>query len=246
MKYLIFALLVGVVIPLYFQDKTTIDLTTSVNQPPSITLIDTLSGTLELQKVTSFEKGYYVPLYMGKLKDTIALNYHIARADYELPEWKGSHPEPGSEDLKLIVDTQHIIGRAGWFFPPPPPPVGYKFKPIRQIANSPFRKASFLVFIENTSSDTVFARYGWHLPMFLEAQDSCNVWRPIQKIYRYGCGMGWKAYSLPPNYITLTSCPIFEGNFRTKMRLVFGFEEQVRSNEFEGWMNYGQFRNRGY
>lgn len=54
------------------------------------------------------------------------------------------------------------------------------------------------------------------------------------------CGNGVGTIILPPNEIVLSSAPIFNGNFKTELRLTVP-KTDIYSNTFDGSINYRQF-----
>lgn len=95
------------------------------------------------------------------------------------------------------------------------------------------------VLIINEESDTIEISYGDYLPMIMEAMDSTGQWRPIQEMFQYMCGNGLGTYLLPPNNCVLTFAPIFNGEFKTKIRFTIG---NNHSESFNGSIHYRQFK----
>lgn len=97
----------------------------------------------------------------------------------------------------------------------------------------------FPVMLTNLDTDTIFIGYGRHIPIVMEATDSLGNWKPIQERFIYMCGNGVGSIILPPNECVLTLTPIFQGNYRTKLRLTLG---DNHSKPFIGFINYRQFQ----
>lgn len=101
---------------------------------------------------------------------------------------------------------------------------------------------SYPVFIENVSNDTLSIGFGNRIYPIVEANDSLGNWRPIQKPGTYYCGTGLQSFYLEPNNILISSCKLYDGDFYTKLRLVLITNTgMIKSNEFEGTINYPQF-----
>ncbi len=82
--------------------------------------------------------------------------------------------------------------------------------------------------------------------LILEAQDKNKVWRPIEKHLEMLDSYDENIAGLLPGHIAITTVPVFNGPFKTKLRLrLSGAIEESRpvfSNEFEGTINYTQFQ----
>ena len=215
----------------------------------AIELIDTFRNELQLDTATSVTTAEFHPMYIGEIKDSIVLSYSSGANGYLTFDW-GRFRHPDISDLSIFVDTTQTIGSVSEkvFLPPPPPPshnqppleeTEWKIKPHRG------RTTSYPVIIKNRSTDTLMIGYGAFLPMVIEAQDSLGIWRAIQEPFFYWCGTGLTCKYLPPDDVAISSCKLFEGDYETKMRLVFGWELTMESNEFIGSMNYAQFDNSG-
>ena len=113
-------------------------------------------------------------------------------------------------NLKIEVDTNQYIGN------------------IRK---------TYAVFITNMDKDTAIIAYRSEIPAIMEARDKKGEWRPIQEPLK-GCGFEVHSVKLPPNEMVLTSAPVFEGEFKTELRIKIG---ENYSNPFFGSINYGQF-----
>lgn len=99
----------------------------------------------------------------------------------------------------------------------------------------------FPIMLTNRDTDTIFIGYGTHIPLVMEAMDSLGNWKPIQERFIYMCGNGVGSIILPPDESVLTLAPIFQGNYKTKLRLTIG---DNHSKPFIGFINYRQFQSR--
>lgn len=208
----------------------------------SIELIDTFTNDLEFDVATSVTTAEFHPMYMGIGKDSIHLNYWPGEIEYLSFSWD-EFRTPDSNDLKIHVDTSQIIDSVNRrAIPPPPPPPNSEeeAKPWERKLNRGKIK-SYPIIMKNVSEDTLSVGYREYIPLIIEAKDSSGNWRPIQEPYRYYCGTGLPNYHLPPKEIVIASCKLFEGDYETEMRITFGFDRVIKSNEFKGQINYKQF-----
>ncbi|MFI2743333.1 hypothetical protein ACG2LH_11370 [Zhouia sp. PK063] len=113
-----------------------------------------------------------------------------------------------------------------------------KERAINQYSDEDIFYQAYPVYIKNEEEDSVIIGYDRFIPLILEAKDSLNQWRPIEKNYKFKCGMGISGIILPPKYVIISSKIIFKGNFKTQLRLKLG---NNYSNEYMGYINYSQF-----
>lgn len=102
---------------------------------------------------------------------------------------------------------------------------------------APLYKA-YPVLLTNSATDTIQIGYGDFMYITMEARDRSGKWRPIERRFTPGCGHGIKNIILPPGEVVLTSAIIYQGNYKTRLRLKLG---KNYSKEFSGSINYGQF-----
>lgn len=166
-------------------------------------------------------------------------------------------------------DTLFMYPLLGFIYPPPPPPghegdytfdsgdytnpyesylVDFFEKSYRRAADSKTEIRvdttarignAFPVYLTNKSADTIAIGFGERIPILLEALDSTGTWKPIQERFYYMCGTGLSTVILPPNEIAVTFVPIFNGNYKTKLRVTNGSNH---SKPFEGHLFYTQFQ----
>lgn len=221
------------------QDATTALIHRPQEELEHLVLIDTFNNQLQPDTAYSITEAEFHPMYMGKKQDSISLNYWIGDIEYATMYWE-EYKSPDSNDLNIFVDSTQIIGSVNNFYIPPP----LSFEEENEKWKRTFVRGkikSYPIIIKNNSVDTLKVGYGDYIPMIIEAKDSLGNWKPIQKPYIYFCGTGLTMYFLPPEEIIITSCKLFEGEYKTKMRIVFGFERTIQSNEFTGKINYEQF-----
>lgn len=188
-----------------------------------------------LEKDTSFEisEAQFSPLYIGDFKKDIILIYKtekIGNRTYDLLDYD-LYKRPDTSSIRIFIDTNRIIGS---------PMSVWEYYDKPEYRNS---KIAYPVFISNISVDTLNIGLGNILPMVIEAKDENGNWKPIQNEFIYDCGTGLTIIYIAPNQITITSMKLFHGDFKTKLRLVFGyFNDKVYSNEIDGYINIEQFK----
>jgi hypothetical protein len=215
-----------------------------------LVLLDTHTNILVEDTATSFSIANYRPLYIGPRLDSIRLNYDVYDFSVNHDYWKYAHGD--SMSINIYVDTTQYVGSAGCVFRPPPPPPprnsdmhDYGF--VRYQGQTVFRGdyKSYPVLIQNTSYDTLNIGFCKYILLRLEAQDIFGEWRLLQGFFDPTCENG-NHFPLPPDHIIISSCPIFKGWYRTKLRLVYGltygygYEQPVYSNTFYGNIDYRQ------
>ncbi len=209
------------------------------SQFEKVVLVDTFHNELQLDTASFITEAEFHPMYIGKIRDSIALKYRSRAIKNRTLHWKENR-RPNSADLEIFVDTTRKIGSAtNIFIPPPPGPQASKVD--WNLLDHRGKISSYPVMLANHSGETLNIGFGEYLPLLIEARDSLGNWRPIQEAYRYHCGTGLTSFYLPPEEILITSCKQYSGDYRTTMRLVLESENPAYSNEFYGAINYQQF-----
>jgi hypothetical protein len=169
------------------------------------------------------------PLYIGPFRDTVRLSRHWTELDayYVYGRDKENLQKPDSGGMELLVDTSVIIANQLAF------PLGS----LNQIQS--FR--AYPVLLVNTSGHAWNIGSGFHIPVILEAVDHKGNWRPIEEPYLYKCGTGMNSIRLPAGDIAITSVPVHQGSFKTRLRLRF---RHMLSNVFSGSIEPTQFDSR--
>jgi len=99
---------------------------------------------------------------------------------------------------------------------------------------------AFPVAIENISLDTVnigYHRFILKLSLVAEAKDSTGEWKSIEERMPWGSGTGLNSVVLPPSGLAISSIPIYNGDFKTKVRLRM---YDIVSNEINSQIDYDQ------
>lgn len=196
-----------------------------------IILIDTIKSQLRKSTVTWKTKTDFRPIYIGQEKDSILLNYKFDYIDYTNHGWAFFQRKDTLNSLIIFVDTSRIIGVPTFW----------------ENKDSFNRTQAYPVFIKNMSlSDTIVIGFGKYFPLIMEAQNHLGEWKLIQQHHTYSHTFGKFQFYLPPENIAITTCKLYEGNFRTKIRLRFGWKGNLYSNEFWGTINSTQFEENKY
>jgi hypothetical protein len=131
------------------------------------------------------------------------------------------------KQLQIIIDTSK---KANWY--------GYN---------------AMKLLVANASPDTLyFDAQDSRLYLKMQAQDKNGVWKDIEYLPSSWCGNSYHTLFLAPNELWEFSTPVYQGEFKTKIRaqLIYkkvkhgGDKENIYSNEIEGTINPGQFWNK--
>jgi len=202
------------------------------NKFENIILDDRFSNKLYPENSDSITVAEYSPLFIGKYSPKINLSYLYYKTIEKFTFVKeDKYKLPKKDSIKIFVDTTRTIGT----------PMGlYGYSHIEKRND----KIAFPIFMENVSQDTVQIGYAGYLPLLIEAKDQKGNWKPIQKTLRFECGTGIFGFYLSPNNMLVSSIKIYDGNFNTKLRLVYELSnEKIYSNEVNGKINSNQFEN---
>lgn len=203
-------------------------------------------------------------LYIGKLKDSIKLNYTYHDFPFGPPP-----PPPEKMSKADSIEWRNIIDPFVKSFKEHPiypyyreleykeEYIGWnKAKMLIEVDTSTITKQlvdygysegkfhpAYPVLIQNLEKDTIQIGYDRFIPIILEAKDSTGTWKPIENMFRFMCGMGIGSIILPPKEIVITSKRFFNGKYSTILRIKLGTNY---SNTFNGTINYSQFENPVY
>ncbi len=187
---------------------------------------------------------FYPCLYIGAISDTIALNYPAKIGQFLI----GGPPKGflkgyyDSSLVQILVDTSQTLLTP--IIPRPIPSPHNK-------SQLPPAYLSHPVFIMNYSSDTIQIGTGypgfhtdvvdnsWILCL-MEGVDSIGEWNLIEHLQFRMCGTGLENVMLPPNNIAITTMPIYEGTYKTRLHLTSCLD--ANSNVFYGSINKHQFQ----
>lgn len=109
------------------------------------------------------------------------------------------------------------------------------------------------LYVANTSKDTMFFEaQDSRLYLKIQAQDRQGEWKDIEYLPSSWCGNSYHTLFLAPNEIWEFATPMYEGEFKTKIRAHLLYRKSneqenndfIYSNEIEGYVNPGQFWNK--
>lgn len=109
------------------------------------------------------------------------------------------------------------------------------------------------LFVANTSADTLyFEAQDSRLYLNIQALDRNGEWKDIEYLPSSWCGNSYHSLFLAPNEGWDFATPVYEGEFKTKLRAKLLYkksmeqetDEVLYSNEMEGSINPGQFWNK--
>lgn len=182
----------------------------------------------------------YTYAYIGEYADTIFIDYHLAYIQMSPP-----HPLPPSDSLSnqtRQTDLSKSYKKSKYYFQR-----GLGFKHWSKadfeitVDTSTIIEGGFPIMIRNLDKDSAAVAYGSHIPLIMQAKDTAGVWKPIERRFVYGCGVGLGTLVLPPDEIVLSFAPVQKGNFETELRLAL---DSCFSNTFRGSINLRQFESR--
>jgi len=188
--------------------------------------------------------AYYPCFYIGSIEDTIPLNYPAKIGQFLKEKQPRVFPKGyyDSSLVQIIVDTSQTLLTP--IIPPPIPPPHSKSKLAPAYISYP-------VFIVNYSNDSIEIGNGYQelntdevyssdIACLTEGIDSEGNWSLVEHIHMRMCGTGLERIMLPPNTIAITTIPIYEGTYKTKLHLTSFMD--VNSNVFYGSINKLQFQ----
>lgn len=176
----------------------------------------------------------YRPYYIGSIKDTIYPDPFINFSPLPPPlKMKGSKKnnikEIENSFKKYYIEWTEKTSFKNWT----------QAKVELRIDTALKMSKLYPLLLINKDVDTCLIGYGNYIPIMMEALDSTQNWQPIQKVFIYQCGVGIGSIILPPHECLLTFAPIFNGSYKTKLRVAIG---NNHSEPFDGSITYGQFR----
>ncbi|MGH1338959.1 MAG: hypothetical protein ACRBFS_22780 [Aureispira sp.] len=221
-------------------------------------IIDTTKFKVSRREATWRSTANYELLYIGQWKDTIQPNYKLKYNLSFTPPLPTPLDNNFSKSDTFDLHNERTDNQTSSYYIDWLAPNNYKswqkanllitVDTTQRVKNDdthvnikePFFDA-YPVLIENKDLDTITIAYGNFVPLITEAKDSTGNWRPIEERWIYGCGNGVGSVILPPQEIALSATMIYHGIYKTTLRLRI---DSVFSNEFNGQINYRQFKSR--
>jgi hypothetical protein len=174
----------------------------------------------------NMQSGYYYPLYIGEITDTIAINKLKYSVTHFMSDYRDgrdySYPEDSSV-LKIFIDTTRFIC--------------YTEKSYGKDTFSLKYYNGYPLILLNNSSDTVRVASGPFIPAKLEALTPEGKWQAIEQELIPMDENGLNRLFLPPRYTVICAIPVYKGDFDTKLRLKF---RNFTSAPFSGSINITQ------
>ncbi len=221
-------------------------------------------------QINSKEMMISEPIVYGiNVKDTLKISGSFNYLSHNFDELLRSEFNKAEDSILIFVDTKqlnfHTSEMNFYSILPPPPPSLNNSEPFD--VNSEYNYSNDLqiskrlrtererkhyktlpVFIFNNSK---FGRViskpivNGDLFMQVQAKDKNNQWKPIEYNYVPGfiCGTGHQDYFLKPKHFIVSTIRKYSGDYLTKMRVKLMSSQKIYySNEFEGEINYSQFK----
>jgi hypothetical protein len=195
-----------------------------------VNFVDIFQNNLIKDNSQQITISQFPPVYIGKLKNRIKLNYIIEKIGNRTEEWD-KYSLPSVSSITISIDTTRNIPSTTDVFP--------LYKLGGNVENKNI--SAYPVFIQNISIDTVQIGFGDIIPMVIEAKDKKGIWRPIQKRFRYDCATGLTSFFLAPNQISISTMKQFKGTFKTELRIVYLAKKKIYSNTITGNIDPKQF-----
>ncbi len=222
-------------------------------------------------QVNSKEMMISEPIVYGvNVKDTLKLSgsFDYFTNDYREPLLNDLNNE--ADSIMIFVDTSQLnfhtneMNFYSLIPPPPPPPINYKessddieeydysydtiqLMKLRTLRERIHYKTLPVYIFNNSESDRVISKpiVNGDLFMQVQAKDKNRNWKPIEYNYVPGfiCGTGHRDYLLKSKRFIVSTIKKYSGDYKTKMRVKFMSQEKIYySNEFDGAINYSQFK----
>ena len=199
----------------------------SFNFPKIIRYLQPKHLLKESKQVTSEEREVQ---YIGGYKDTLVIkkNGFDLIKEYKIPVKEGRysyfHPFYADSGITILIDTTQILA-------------------LQEVIWKGEKKINIVydaipVILQNKTDSLAVVGYGKRIPIVLEALDTDNKWKPIEKPYIYKCGTGLHNILLKPKDLICVLVPKHKGTFKTQLRL--RLRDNI-SNPFWGEINRSQF-----
>jgi len=213
---------------------TKTELKLEIQPENQIVYIDSEKDSLKIETAKYRDVANFNPLYIGKKIDTIVLNYSDKVLEFDSLIYSLSWPNKG--DINITVDTSQYIGSIGEIRDIKTDSLGRVTSYYKKI-----KSLAYPVIIENLSKDCLIIFSDKYVPLTIEILNQKDEWVRIQSWHEYQCPEGIYFHGIPSNEILITSCKLFLGNVKVKMRLAYSGNKDLVSNEFYGQVNQAQY-----
>jgi len=177
--------------------------------------------------------GLFEPLYIGKVDSLISTQKsYLEDSRYN---WRTKNLKNfGKTDANILlqIDTTNIIYQKNFN-------IDYDSSYESDLIQSKYYY-SYPVYMMNNDVENLTVGWGDIIPITKQAKDSMGNWRTVETAFTHMCGTGLTALNLAPGEIIVTSTVLYQGDYKTKIRLHYN---GVYSNEIVEYINYNQFEN---
>lgn len=204
------------------------------------TIIDTLNDAASFRTRDWISTADYSILYLGYQEDSIFLQHNTSVPNSNvLPYNKAAKYKMYYEaKIQLEIDLSQEIKEDP----------GIDWDEILALSEdtlsygTKYYKA-YPVIIKNQEKKPIVIGHtslGDEIPLILEAKDQDGTWKAIEEEFSSLCGFGIYPIILKPQEIIVTGVIIYQGSFKTTLRLKYG---TIYSKTFQGSINPTQFKN---
>jgi len=224
-------------------------------------IVDTFNFRTAIRNQKEFGIANYLPLYFGKLDDTLFVNYFIKNIPPPPDPYLVYQDSNGNTITKKYDKFKDHRNDYYWdrhdeYFPLHSSeilalwdsiPIDIHIDTTQTIRNIDFSASqdstyafmAYPVVLSNNTDKKIRLGYGPHIELILEAKDKKGQWNPIERDYTYFCGTGLPVVVLPAGESVITSVKMYQGDFKTDLRLRTG---NSLSETFQGSIYLTQFR----
>lgn len=204
------------------------------------TIVDTLSEAASFRTRDWITTADYDILYLGYEKDSLFLQHNASVPSSNVLSYNtaAKYKMYYEAKIQLEIDLSQEIKEDA----------GLDWDDILALledtlsSGTKYYKA-YPVIIKNQEKKPIIIGHtglGEQIPLILEAKDQDGVWRAIEEEFVYLCGFGIHPIILKPQEIIVTGVIIYQGSFKTTLRLKYG---KIYSKTFQGSINLTQFKN---
>jgi hypothetical protein len=205
------------------------------------TIVDTLSDSASFRTRDWISVADYGILYLGYEKDSIFLQHNTSVPSSNVLSYNTTAKYKMYYEAKIQLEidlSQEIKEDAGinW------DEILVLFEDTLSSRTKYYK--AYPVIIKNQEKKPIVIGHtssGDEIPLILEAKDQDGTWRAIEEEFASLCGFGIHPIILKPQEIIVTGVIIYQGSFKTKLRLKYG---TIYSKTFQGSINPTQFEDK--
>lgn len=202
-------------------------------------ILDTLSVPTSFRTRTWVTTASYNILYLGYEKDSLFLQHNtsVYTKNIQAHDTARRHKMYHEAKIQLEIDvSQEVKENAAIDF-------DELILFIQDTSNLIKYYKAYPVLIKNQEKKPIIIGHTGgegEIPLLLEAKDQDGLWKPIEEAYTSYCGFGVHPIILKPQEIIVTAVKIYQGTFKTQLRLKYG---TIYSKIIQGSINPSQFKN---